>query len=85
MVRKFMDKCDEADTVLDRRMTQLAESRNDFDKLLSRDEFHEGCEEIKRRQRVLLAIATHILDEERAATNARIDRVEADVQELKAR
>jgi len=85
MVRKFMDKRDEADTVLDRRMTQLAESRNDFDKLLSRDEFHEGCKEIKRRQRVLLALATHILDEDRATTKAWLDRVEADVQELKAR
>jgi len=80
-----MNKRDETDSVFDSRMAQLAERSNDFDKLLTKEEFHEGCDKIKRCQRKILALATHILDQERVATNARIDRVERDVERLKAR
>jgi len=83
--QEFMNKRDETDSVFDSLMAQLTESGKQFDKLLTKEEFHEGCDKIKRGQRKILALATHILDQERVATNARIDRVERDVERLKAR
>lgn len=80
-----MNKRDEIDSVFDSRMAQLAERSNDFDKLLTKEEFHGGCDKIKRGQRKILALATHILDQERAATKAWIDCVERDVERLKTR
>jgi len=83
--QEFVDKRDETDSVFDSLMAQLTESGKQFDKLLTTEEFHEGCDKIKRGQRKILALAAHILDQERVATNARIDRVERDVERLKAR
>lgn len=74
--QQFMDKRDETDSVFDSRMAQLTESGKQFDKLLTKEEFHEGCDKIKRGQRKILALATRILDQERAATKAWMDRIE---------
>jgi len=78
--QQFMNKRDETDSVFDSRMAQLTESGKQFDKLLTKEEFHQGCDKIKRGQRKILALATHILDQERAATRAWIDRIEDDVE-----
>jgi hypothetical protein len=80
----FMDKRGETDSVFDSRMAQFTESGKQFDKLLTKKEFHEGCDKIKRGQRKILALATHILEQERAETNSRIDRVEDDIETNKS-
>jgi hypothetical protein len=64
--QEFVDKRDETDSVFDSLMAQLTESGKQFDKLLTKKEFHQGCDKIKRGQRKILALATHILEQERA-------------------
>jgi len=59
-------------------------SNEQMSKILTRDDFNRGCDRILRKQAKLLAILTRI-DQERAATTARIDRIESDVERLKAR
>ena len=78
MKQQFVDKRDETDSVFDSRMAQLTESGKQFDKLLTKEEFHEGCDKLLRGQAKMMVILTRI-DQERAATNARIDRVERDL------
>ncbi|HDL85110.1 MAG TPA: hypothetical protein ENH11_02060 [Candidatus Acetothermia bacterium] len=78
------EKIDANTTSISRLTAQVIENHEDIGKMLTREEHKKDYNELLRGQDEMMVVLLRI-DQERAATNARIDRVESDIQELKSR
>jgi len=77
-------KIDANTASIGRLTAQVTKNGEAIKETLTREEYKKDYNELLRGQDEMMVVLLRI-DQERAATNARIDRVEADVQELKAR
>lgn len=89
--QRLTDKIDENGTKLDENgrkldtlLIQVIENGEQLSKMLTKEEFHRGCDEILRGLDKMMTILTR-LDQERVATTARLDRIENDVERIKAK
>lgn len=69
---------------ISRLIDQAVENHTAIGKMLTREEYKKDYDRLLRGQDQMMVILLGI-DQERAATNARLDRLETDVEELKAR
>ena len=69
---------------ISRLIDQVVENHTAIGKMLTREEYKKDYDRLLRGQDEMMVILLRI-DQERAATNARLDRLETDVEELKAR
>jgi len=88
--QRLTDKIDanskkiDANTVtLDKIAVQVIKNREQLNKTLTREEYKKDYNELLCGQDKMMTILTHI-DQERAATTARIDRLEKDADKIKA-
>jgi uncharacterized protein YjgD (DUF1641 family) len=68
---------------IDRLTIQVMKNHEVISKTLTREEYKKDYNELLRGQDEMMVVSLRI-DQERVATNARIDRVERDVERLKA-
>jgi len=69
---------------IDNLTIQVIKNSGQISRMVTKTEFNERMDEMARGQDKMMTILTRI-DQERAATTARIDRIESDVERLKAR
>jgi len=77
-------KIDKNSKKIDNLTIQVINNREEIRKRATREELNQRFDEVIRGQDKMTTILTRI-DQERAATTARIDRIESDVERLKAR
>ena len=82
--QKLTDKIDENSYEIDDPSSLFSKSNERMRKLLTKEEFHEGCDKIMRGQEKIIAFLTRMLDQERVATTAWIGRIEGDVEKNKS-
>ena len=69
---------------ISRLIDRVVENHTAIGKMLTREEYKKDYDRLLQGQDQMMVILLRI-DQERAATNARLDRLEADVERLKAR
>ncbi|MCK4599103.1 hypothetical protein KAU37_04705 [Candidatus Bipolaricaulota bacterium] len=69
---------------IDNLTLQVVKNSEQVRKMVTKEEFGKAYNEIIHGQDKMMTILTRI-DQERAATTARIDRIESDVERLKTR
>ncbi len=69
---------------ISRLIDRVVENHTAIGKMLTREEYKKDYDRLLQGQDQMMVILLRI-DQERAATNARLDRLEMDVEELKAR
>jgi len=77
-------KIDANSKKIDNLTIQVINNREEIRKRATREELNQRFDEVISGQDKMMTILTRI-DQERAATNARIDRVETNVEKLKAK
>ena len=77
-------KIDRNSDQINRLAIEVLNNREQIEKRATREELNQRFDEVIRGQDKMMAILTRI-DQERVATTARIDRIEGDVESLKAR
>ena len=82
--QELTDKIDTNSVKIDNLTIQVINNREEIKKIVTRTEFNKRSDEIMRNLDALMAVFTRV-DQEQAATTARIDRIESDVERLKAR
>ena len=82
--RNLTAKIDANSASIDRLTAQVVENHEAISKTLTREEYKKDYNELLRGQDEMMVVLTRI-DQERIATNARIDRVERDGERLKER
>ena len=69
---------------ISRLIDRVVENHTAIGKMLTREEYKKDYDRLLQGQDQMMVILLRI-DQERAATNARLDRLETDVERLKAR
>ena len=69
---------------ISRLIDRVVENHTAISKMLTREEYKKDYDRLLQGQDQMMVILLRI-DQERAATNARLDRLETDVERLKAR
>ena len=82
--QELTDKIDTNSVKIDNLTIQVINNREEIKKMVTKTEFNKRSDEIMRNLDALMAVFTRV-DQEQAATTARIDRIESDVERLKAR
>lgn len=82
--RNLSAKIDANSASIDRLTAQVTKNGEAIKETLTREEYKKDYNELLRGQDEMMVVLLRI-DQERVATNARIDRVEQDVERLKAR
>jgi len=77
-------KIDKNSKKIDNLTIQVINNREEIRKRATREELNQRFDEVIRGQDKMMTILTRI-DQKQAATTARIDRIESDVERLKAR
>jgi uncharacterized protein YjgD (DUF1641 family) len=81
--QELTDKIDANSKKIDNLTVQVINNREEIRKRATREELNQRFDEVISGQDRMMMILTRI-DQERAATNARIDRVETDVEKNKS-
>jgi hypothetical protein len=84
MIKANGEKIEINSEKISRLIDQAVENHTAIGKMLTREEYKKDYDRLLRGQDQMMVILLRI-DQERAATNARLDRLETDVEELKAR
>ncbi len=84
MIKANGEKIEINSEKISRLIDQVVENHTAIGKMLTREEYKKDYDRLLRGQDEMMVILLRI-DQERAATNARLDRLETDVEELKAR
>lgn len=82
--QRLTDKIDKNSKKIDNLTVQVVKNSEQVSKMLTKEEFKEHFNKIMYGQDKMMTILTR-MDQERVATTARIDRIESDVERLKAR
>jgi len=69
---------------IDNLTLQVVKNSEQISRMVTKTEFNERSDELLHGQDKMMTILTRI-DQEQAATTARIDRIESDVERLKTR
>ena len=81
--QELTDKIDANSAKIDRIALQVVENHEQIERRATREELNQRFDEVISGQDKMMTILTR-LDEERVATNARIDRIEGGVETNKS-